>query len=371
MPDTFMTRLLLVGTSYPANRADWKGRFIADMAEALAKRQDLAVSIWAPPGELPLRASYAATPGDRAWLQDLMAKGGIAARLRAGKLAGLTSAVSLLYRLYGLYRRERYDIAHVNWLQNALPLWGTAKPALVTVLGSDYGLLGQPGMIALLRAVLRQRATILAPNAAWMAPRLEAEFGDVASVRAVPFGVDRRWFEIDRGQAVPGCWLAVTRLTRNKIGDLFEWGEGLFGGGRQLHLFGPMQESMPLPSWLTWHGPTHLAELRSTWFPRACGLVTLSRHDEGRPQVMLEAMASAVPVVAADLPAHRDFVRHDETGWLVRGRDDLSEALTGLEDMSRNRRIGEAARLWIKQEIGDWDDCAARYAALYNELRRQ
>lgn len=363
-----MTRLLFVSTSYPIDAEDWKGRFIADMASALASREDLDMAAWVPPGVLPPRVRHAATPGDQAWLARLLAHGGIAAQLRQGKLTGLASAAGLLARLYRAYRREENDIAHVNWLQNALPLWGTRTPALVTVLGSDYGLLDRPGMVAALRSVFAQRATILAPNAAWMVPRLATVFGTVARIRPVPFGVGRAWFEIDRSRAEPGCWIAVTRLTRNKIGDLFEWGEGLFGGARQLHLFGPMQEPLPLPNWVNWHGPTHPADLQAHWFPRATGLITLSRHDEGRPQVMLEAMAAGLPIVASDLPAHRDFIRHQETGWLVGQRGDLETALTALTEMAGNCRIGAAAKAWIKQEIGDWDDCAARYAALYAEL---
>ncbi len=365
-----MTRLLFVGTSYPADAQDWQGRFIADMATALASRPDLELAAWTPAGILPPRVRNAATPGEQAWLERLLADGGIAARLRKGKVAGLTSAAGLLVRLYRVYRREIHDIAHVNWLQNALPLWGTHTPALVTVLGSDYGLLDKPGMVTALRSVFAQRPTILAPNAAWMTSRLEADFGAVARIRPVPFGVAKAWFDVVRDRIEPTCWIAVTRLTRNKIGNLFDWGEGLFHGERQLHLFGPMQESLPLPNWVIWHGPTHPAELRAAWFPKAAGLISLSRHDEGRPQVMLEAMAAGLPIVASDLPAHRDLIRHAATGWLVGRQEDLLPALLRLESPEVNERIGLAARRWVKEAIGDWDDCAARYLAGYEDLLR-
>ncbi|MEJ1363621.1 MAG: glycosyltransferase family 4 protein [Candidatus Sedimenticola sp. (ex Thyasira tokunagai)] len=360
-------RILMVSTSYPENAEDWRGRFIADMAQSMADRQELALSLWAPPGEHPHDVTDATTPADKKWLQSLLAQGGIACQLRNNKITGLKLAAGLLARLYRTYHRESPDLVHVNWLQNALPLWGTKTPALITVLGNDYGLLSKPGMTFMLRAVFRQRPTILAPNAAWMVSRLEELFGDVAKIITVPFGVDRRWFAIDRTDVEPGCWLAITRITRNKIGDLFTWGEGLFEN-RKLHLFGPMQEQIDLPAWVTWHGPTHPAELRETWFPKASGLITLSRHDEGRPQVMLEAMAAGLPVIASNLPAHQDFVRHRETGWLVNNRKELAPALATLEDMKNNHTIGEAAQRRIKQTIGDWDDCASRYAALYNEL---
>jgi hypothetical protein len=368
MDETSNLRVLLVSTSYPQGPEDWKGRFIADMVTALAKRQDLALSVWAPPGDLPATATDAAAASDRIWLAGLLARGGIAAALRGRKRDAAGTAFGLLRRLYALYRREPCDVVHVNWLQNALPLWGGRTPALVTVLGSDYGLLRQPGMAAMLRAVFRQRPVVLAPNAAWMQPRLETLFGEVARIQPVPFGVDRPWFEVDRSLAGPGAWLAITRITRNKVGDLFNWGEGLFDEQRWLHLFGPMQEQMALPSWVTWHGPTHPAELQKNWFPRATGLITLSRHDEGRPQVMLEAMAAGLPVIASDLTAHRDFLRQGTTGWLVSDKQDFATTLKRMEEMDSNRRIGEAARQWIKTEIGDWDDCAGRYHALYREL---
>lgn len=338
------------------------------MAEALGRRQETGIQLWAPPGELPTHVRPATTPEESAWLAALADKGGIAALLRRRSLASIGAALGLLIRLARVYRRERFDIAHVNWLQNTLPLWGTRQPLLVTVLGSDFGLLRLPGMVTLLRSLFRQRRTAICPNAEWMRPELEKHFGDVARIRPVPFGVHHRWFGVDRGHAQPGCWLAITRLTRQKVGDLFDWGERLFGEARKLHLFGPMQEEITLPSWVVWHGPTHPSELLDNWFPKATGLITLSRHDEGRPQVMLEAMAAGLPVVASDLPAHRDFVRHGETGMLVGNADVLRPALEELEDMGRNQAIGEAGRQWIKQTVGDWDDCAGRYVDLYHEL---
>jgi glycosyltransferase involved in cell wall biosynthesis len=195
-------------------------------------------------------------------------------------------------------------------------------------------------------------------------------FGDVAEVRTIAFGVDDPWFQIVRPplSGPTRHWLAVTRLTKNKIGDLFDWGNGLFGQERQLHLFGPMQEGVALPSWVNYHGPTHPADLIERWFPMASGLITLSRHDEGRPQVMLEAMAAGLPVLASDLPAHRDIVQHRHTGWLAGKPEDVGEGLDWLDDPANNQHAGQAAREWVKASVGTWDDCAGRYAAAYGSL---
>lgn len=360
----------MVSTSYPENAQDWRGRFIANLTAALARREDLTLALFAPPGELPENLIAATTPEDARWLKQLSQQGGIAHILRKHRIFAAGAVIQLLARLGRCYRRQPPGVVHVNWLQNALPLWGTRTPALITVLGSDFGLLRLPGMKMALRAVLRQRRAILSPNAEWMRPGLERAFGDLAEIRPVPFGVDDPWFALQRALPADGRrhWLAITRLTRNKIGDLFEWGDGLFGQDRVLHLFGPMQEEMALPSWVVYHGPTHPAELLQTWFPQACGLITLSRHDEGRPQVMLEAMAAGLPVIASNLAAHRDIIRHRETGWLADTPEEFHAALALLEMPDSNRETGQAARAWIKEHIGTWDDCAARYVAAYQRL---
>jgi glycosyltransferase involved in cell wall biosynthesis len=360
----------MASTSYPENPQDWRGRFIANLAAGLGRREDITLSMWAPPGDLPARVTGITTSEEQTWLQRLSVQGGIAHQLRHQKLLAAGTVSGLLTRLRKAYRRNPADVVHINWLQNALPLWGTRVPAVVSVLGTDFGLLRLPGMKLLLRSVFKQRRTILAPNAEWMVPELERIFGDIAEVHPVSFGVDAPWFALQRRPPEDGMrhWLTITRLTRNKIGDLFEWGEGLFGPTRVLHLFGPMQEKIALPAWVKYHGPTHPAALLETWFPLASGLITLSRHDEGRPQVMLEAMASGLPLIASDLPAHRDIIHHRQTGWLTASRKDFGNALTHMEQPGHNRQIGEAARTWAKQDMGTWDDCAARYAVLYAKL---
>jgi hypothetical protein len=222
-------------TSFPENAKDWRGRFIANLAAALVRQHDVELSLWAPAGELPSGVGNAASFSDTAWLNNMSSQGGIAHLLRTRKWFSTSTVAGLLLRLARAYRRQNPDIAHVNWLQNALPLWGTKTPVIISVLGSDFGLLRLPGMKTLLRAVLRQRRVILAPNAEWMRPELERVFGDLAEIRPIAFGVDDSWFAVKRRPPEDiRHWLAITRLTQNKIGDLFIWGEGMFGKDRRL-----------------------------------------------------------------------------------------------------------------------------------------
>lgn len=328
--------------------------------------------IWAPPGEIPANASSALTEQDASWLRALMQAGGISHLMRRGGWRAISAPWHLLRALASAYRRNSdVDAYLVNWLQCALPLPRDGKPLVLTCLGNDLKLLDLPAMKWAIRRKLRGRACVITPNADWMEPRLLKAFGDLAQIKTVAFGIAPHWYAIERkpDPLLPRRWLAVTRLTRDKLGPLFEWSEPLFrNSGRELHLFGPMQEAIEVPDWVHYHGPATADSLSRQWFPQAQGLVTLSRHAEGRPQVMLEAMAAGLPIIASRSLAHASLVHHGTTGFLCDSPGDYAQALSALDESDYNRRMGEAARERIRSEVGTWDDCADRYAALYQQI---
>ncbi len=191
--------VLVVSTSYPADSADWRGLFIRDLVKGLARRNDVDLRLWSPPGEIPENSQYVATAEEARWLTEIVAAGGIAHKLRSGGIRGLGAPLRLLRMLGNLYRREAgIDIYHVNWLQNALALPHNTTPLLTTVLGTDMQLLKLPGMSFFLRRVFRDRPVIICPNAAWMVPDLTQRFGEFARIQYVPFGIEPRWFALER-----------------------------------------------------------------------------------------------------------------------------------------------------------------------------
>jgi glycosyltransferase involved in cell wall biosynthesis len=93
-----------------------------------------------------------------------------------------------------------------------------------------------------------------------------------------------------------------------------------------------------------WLGPT--SDVAGVW-QRSDISVLPARSREGMPRALLEAAASARPLVVTDVPGCRHFVRHDIDGLIVPPGD--AEALSqALEKLARDRnlrtRLGAAAR---------------------------
>jgi glycosyltransferase involved in cell wall biosynthesis len=95
----------------------------------------------------------------------------------------------------------------------------------------------------------------------------------------------------------------------------------------------------------SWLG--HVADVREVW-RHADIFVLPARSREGMPRALLEAAASARPLVVTDVPGCRHFVRDGVEGFVVppENADALANALEKLaRDPDLRRRMGEAARL--------------------------
>lgn len=370
-----MRRILLTATSYPRSASDWQGLFIREMLGALARSEATSVRYWGPPGPLPEGVDYAGSKADIHYLQRIADQGGIAHLLRSNPFVGVSRGLGLVRRMRRAIQsnQDSSDIFHLNWLQSALAIPGRGNRALITVLGTDYKLLEIPGIAALLRRRFSRNNVVLAPNAEWMEERLEQVFGDrVICVKCVPFGIDEQFYEIEHApDQTVRRWLTVLRITRAKIGPLLEWTKTIAGDNDEFHLLGPMQEEMTLPPWIRYHGPVTPDTLIRDWYPQATAMVTLSQHDEGRPQVLLEAMASGLPVIASRQPAHADLLNSAGGGLLVSSEEEFAAALQTVSDPDTRATLSNAARQGIRATYGTWDDCAGRYHALYGKLLRE
>ena len=102
---------------------------------------------------------------------------------------------------------------------------------------------------------------------------------------------------------------------------------------------------------------------------RGMDLFVLPSHAEGTSNAILEAMATGLPVVAADTGGNAELVRHGETGLLAPSPEPavLAEAmLRYLGDEALRRRHGAAAR--ERAAAFSLERMAEAYAAVYDRV---
>lgn len=239
-------------------------------------------------------------------------------------------------------------------------------------------------------ALLREADHFVVLNRESAAELEAAGLGGVPA-RLIPNGVDLRRFAPAgsreraalRGRlglpADEPIALFLGRLERRKGVDLLlaAWAElGRRGTAPLLLIVGPGEaapwirqaQALGLEGQVAFLGArTDVADLY-----RAADLFVFPSRAEGCPNAVLEAMASALPVVATDVAGNREVVGDDgKAGWLVPAETPsaLAEAIATLVAAPALRRdIGAAARAAVLDRFAI-QRVGAQYLSLYEELQ--
>lgn len=94
---------------------------------------------------------------------------------------------------------------------------------------------------------------------------------------------------------------------------------------------------------------------------------------EGLPMVLLEAAASALPIVATDVGGNAEVVQHGQTGYIVPAKhaDALAKAMLDLQALSKETRLGmgQAGRSYVQENydieriVDSWERLYSRQLA--------
>ena len=137
------------------------------------------------------------------------------------------------------------------------------------------------------------------------------------------------------------------------------------GDGSERDVVEAMIEDVDMTKFICLKGWLGKDELIKQYQQTDCYL-NLSSY-EGLPNTVLEAMGCALPVIASDIPPHRELVEHQVTGYLV--DLDRPERLIGqltelATDRRRGRVMGEAGRQLVSASYS-WTAVANSYIALF------
>lgn len=389
-------RLLVLASTFPRFAGDREPPFVFELCRRLT--DTFAITVLAPhapgvareetrEGLRVLRYRYA---WPESW-QTLAYQGGILPNLRQNRwryllLPGFLAAQ--WWAIWRLTRRERFDLIHAHWLipQGALALSavqgnGSNLPVVCTSHGGDlFGLrgklarrvkawvLGQGRGLTTVSEAMRDEAIHLGANR--------------EKVEVIPMGVDlTHRFTPEPARERDWDLLFVGRLVEKKGVDLLiaampeilrQFPSArltIIGGGPEQSALEHQAQSLGVAPVVLFLGPQpnetlaeHYRRAKVVVFPSR---VAAGGDREGFGLVLVEALGCGCAVVASDLAAMRDIVRHGETAWITPAEDvsALAEGIVRLlADPDLRQRLAREGNAFVRARF-DWAIIARDYAA--------
>jgi glycosyltransferase involved in cell wall biosynthesis len=226
------------------------------------------------------------------------------------------------------------------------------------------------------RAVLRNSLAITANSEGL---REMAESADPFPVRMIPNGIDTQLFcppsTVATGAEKSLQLLFVGRFQKQKnlsflLAEFSQLPKGtvalhLVGDGPDKEFLQELAAKLGVSPMITWHGWLPRAALRDVY--QTCGCLVNPSTYEGMPNVVLEAMACGLPVIASNVPGNNTLVADGKTGFLFEVNDGpgLRNAIMKLRDAEVRLRLGQAAADRARQ-FSSWQDVARQYVDLFS-----
>lgn len=290
--------------------------------------------------------------------------------------------VSALLAVRPLVRRHRLGgaIAFFAFPCGPVARW-SALPFVVSLRGGDVpgaepGLAWLHRLLTPIRRDMLRAAGAVVANSTGLAAMSEA--ADPVPVQVVPNGVDTALFRPAADPRPRGGPLRLLFVGRFQAQKNLAWllrqlaAPGLPAFRLTLVGDGPLRVALQADArqlgladhleWLGWRSRAQLAAL----YPQHDVVVNPSLY-EGMPNVVLEAMACGLPVIASRVPGNDVLVRDGENGFLFPLDDAaaLPAALGRVADPGARSSLGRAAR--ATAEAYSWDAVARAYAQYFTD----
>ena len=387
-------KVLLLTTSFPLGRESVSGIFVQRLAEKLSEVVDVEVLTPDPAMRmaLPTDLAYQVSTfryAPRRWQTLAHRPGGIPVALRGNLLYFFLLPGFVLCMALALYRKSRSsDAIHANWSMTGA-IAGvighlTGRPVITTLRGADANCLHTSALARLaMRFCLHSNGATVAVSDA-----IEKDVGTlfpnhVHKLRMVPNGVDDEFFQvpprtgsekitlISIGSLIErkGLELSIEALSRLKARRSVSY--LIVGDGGEEERLRQVAEQHGVQGIVRFRGT--VAHDRIPELLHRADVLLLPSRSEGRPNVVLEAMASGLPCLAFDVPGVNELVTDKVTGYLAAPFEvaDFARKLERLlEDAEHRRRLGENGRDAIERMNLKWSETAARYISLYREQVR-
>lgn len=405
-------KVLMLTSSYPKFRGDTTAPFIESIATHIAA-QGVEVHVVLPEHRDLRRAAvedgvhfhpyrYAPRRDWTLWGYAEALRADVQLKRGVYALAPL-ALTSSLNTLLALTARERFDLIHAHWVLPNAPTAALAArlrrlPLVVSLHGSDVFLAERNRAFATAARWSFERAARVTACSDDLVQRAIALGADERTTEWIPYGADAKAFHVAptaaaRLRAQLGLdadtvmLLAVGRMVYKKgfeflvraLPVVLERAPNLrlvFAGYGDLR--GELEaqaHALGLNGHVTFAGRVPRADI-PTYFAASDVVVVPSVRDaagnvDGLPNVLLEGMAAARPIVASNIAGFPDVLGNGAGGLLVPEQDPaaLAEAIVRLStDAGLRAQLGAQGRAQVRARL-NWESVAAQFVTVYRAAR--
>ncbi len=381
-------KICILTGSYPAYKGHLQSPFIYSLTKALAKHIDIEVVCpfyKESKNKFEVLDNIKVNRFQYFWpvsLQKLTTKGGIPTNLRKSWLARfqLPFLISSMF-FKGLKISSKCDIIHTQWslagLVGVLIKKIINKKIIVTTRGSDV-------KMAIKNIFFRSIIKFVFKNADKITTVSEDLKKDIIKlginenkVVMIPNGVDSTIFKKQKKNKlnIPDkkTILFVGHLIKEK-GLIYLIDAMKNIQDAQLLLIGEGNDEQLLknrsPKNVLFLGTKSQKELADYY--NAADIFILPSLSEGRPNTVLEAMASQTPIIATSVGGIPELIINNKTGLLIKPKStqDIINSITKLlnNDKLREQLATNAGKFIINNKL-TWELCAENYIKEYKNLK--
>ena len=389
------TSVLFVTTSFPTSENPASGIFVKRLVDSVPSHVKLTVLT--PCGTSPTSLGQSPTYDlvcfrYAPWQWQTLAHqpGGIPAALEKSFLIKLVLPIFLLCFFWRCFREAgKVDIIHANWSVNgficALANVFARRPMILTLRGTDISKTGSSITYRLILRFAIRASTVVTVVSNAMSDKLCAQFPQHQKrIISITNGVDNRLTDIPPRDSkhskdnlnilvianliklknVPVILEAVSKLKGQISCNL-----RIIGEGPERDALIVQARMLELTEFVDFAGVVDPEKIID--YLKYADCLVLTSSSEGRPNVVLEAFAAGLPVIASDIDGVRELIGDNENGLLYKSGDSqmLAERLQELfySDVLY-RRYSRSGRDYILKHNLLWSDTGNQYAEIYDSL---
>ena len=373
-------KVCMLTTSFPSHEGHSRTPFIYSLAKVISKKVELDVIC---PYYKNSKDDFESIKVHRFWYwipskQTLTERGGIPSEIRSSwysRLQFIPFCLAYMFKILRVARKA--DVIHANWLLSgalALPTkWIFKKKIVLNERGSNLNMLNKSFLGKLIAGfIVSQMDYVVANNKHQIELLKYLKVKTKVIYNGIEFDKNVKKIENDRP-----IILFVGNLVKEKgVIDLVEALSEVRGFDFECYFVGDgilrekledMSKVLGVKTKFT--GAIPFNEVAKYY--ASANLFVFPSWEEGRPNVLIEAMAYNLPVIAYDIHGVREIITNDYNGMLVKLKDisAFAHAVSSvLKDDKLRLNLKKNSAEWFKKNELTWGQAADKFIKVYKEI---